>query len=154
MPEACNVTPLKICNLIPVLTVTPPAGGKHTLAPRFDTESEWIGGPGVLVADVMKDSPAEAAGIQRGDIITEVEGERVLGGNLRTVIYEMKPGDTITLKVFRFNPEKEEETEAFEETDIKVTLGETEEGIIVSISDNGPEIPSSDLLRIFDRFFR
>jgi len=44
---------------------------------------------GVLVTGVMEDSPAEAAGIQAGDIITAVNGEAVAGpGELRNRLEE------------------------------------------------------------------
>jgi serine protease Do len=47
-------------------------------------------------------TPAEAAGLQDGDIITAIDGRRVDGHNpLDDVLSQYKPGDTITLTVLR-----------------------------------------------------
>ncbi|MDD4409513.1 MAG: trypsin-like peptidase domain-containing protein [Candidatus Pacebacteria bacterium] len=64
---------------------------------------------GVLVTKGDKDepavssgSPAEGAGIKEGDIITEVDGERITKNNsLSKIIKKYSPGDTITLKILR-----------------------------------------------------
>jgi S1-C subfamily serine protease len=47
-------------------------------------------------------TPAEAAGLQDGDIITAIDGRRIDGQNpLDDVLSQYKPGDTITLTVLR-----------------------------------------------------
>ncbi len=57
---------------------------------------------GALVAEVIAGLPAEAAGIQAGDIIVAVAGEEVTQElDLRNRIYFHKPGDTVRLDVLR-----------------------------------------------------
>lgn len=57
---------------------------------------------GALVAQVMKDSPAEKAGIQTGDIIVEYEGKEInLSSELPQLVGRSKVGETVKLKVVR-----------------------------------------------------
>lgn len=58
---------------------------------------------GVLVAGVGRGSPAAGAGLQRGDVITGIEGRVVRGGirDLTQFLQSRKPGDAIELKVLR-----------------------------------------------------
>ncbi len=57
---------------------------------------------GALVAQVMKDSPAEKAGIQTGDIIIEYEGKEInLSSELPQLVGRSKVGETVKLKVVR-----------------------------------------------------
>ncbi|MGC1485558.1 MAG: DegQ family serine endoprotease [Candidatus Acidiferrum sp.] len=57
---------------------------------------------GIVVGDVTADSPAHVAGIQRGDIILDVNGKPVTDSNqLRMNISMMQPGTEITLKFLR-----------------------------------------------------
>lgn len=57
---------------------------------------------GVLVVSVAEDSPAAKAGVQVGDVITEVDGQVVATPRaLSDAIAAHKPGDQITLKVYR-----------------------------------------------------
>jgi serine protease Do len=57
---------------------------------------------GVVVGDVSSNSPAQAAGIQRGDIILDVNGQPVTNSiQLRMNISMMQPGTEVTLKYLR-----------------------------------------------------
>ncbi|MGB7467791.1 MAG: PDZ domain-containing protein, partial [Candidatus Acidiferrum sp.] len=57
---------------------------------------------GIVVGDVSPDSPAKAAGIQRGDIILDVNGKPVTNSiQLRMSISMMQPGTEVTLKYLR-----------------------------------------------------
>jgi len=57
---------------------------------------------GALVTEILKGSPAEKAGIKRGDIITEVDGKAVKNvETLRNIIAQSKVGSMIQLKVIR-----------------------------------------------------
>ena len=57
---------------------------------------------GILVADVSKDSPAEKSGLQRGDIILELEGKPVENvGHFRNQIAMIPPGDSASLTLIR-----------------------------------------------------
>ena len=73
-----------------------------------DTASKF-GSPvdsGALVAKVESDGPADAAGIQRGDVVTAAGSEEVRSsGDLLSALRNYLPGDTVGLKVLR-NDEK------------------------------------------------
>jgi len=63
---------------------------------------------GALVGDVSANSPAEKAGLQKGDIILEVNGKTVADSNdLRMTISMMAPETSADLKVFRNGGERE-----------------------------------------------
>ncbi|HVO40738.1 MAG TPA: PDZ domain-containing protein [Spirochaetia bacterium] len=65
--------------------------------------------PGVLVVSVQPGSPAEKAGIVRGDIILNVNGTAVNTlRDVRQTIAKQSPGDTVTLKVRHGDNEKTE----------------------------------------------
>jgi len=57
---------------------------------------------GIVVGDVTPDSPAQHSGIERGDILLELDGKPVADSNaLRMTISMMPPGSRINLKVMR-----------------------------------------------------
>ncbi len=57
---------------------------------------------GALVSSVEPGSPAEAAGIQPGDIITAVDGQKVKdSGDLPRMIGERKPGEAVRVELLR-----------------------------------------------------
>jgi serine protease Do len=57
---------------------------------------------GALVGDVSAKGPAEAGGVQRGDIILDLNGQPVTNANdLRNTIAMMQPGETVKLKISR-----------------------------------------------------
>ena len=68
------------------------------LAEKFKLE----GTDGVLVADVVKDGPADKAGIQRGDVIVEFEGKPLKDWHsLPRLVAETAVGKEVKLKVMR-----------------------------------------------------
>ena len=70
---------------------------------------------GVLVGDVSPSSPASKSGIQRGDVILEVNGTPVADSReLRMSISMMKPDATVKLKILRNG----------NQSDINVKLGD------------------------------
>jgi membrane-associated protease RseP (regulator of RpoE activity) len=72
---------------------------------------------GLIIWRVSEDSPASAAGLKEGDVVTAVDGEPVASPQALTdAIAEREPGDKITLTVFQFDDKEEREIEA--------TLGE------------------------------
>ena len=72
-------------------------------------------GGGALVGDISPDSPAAKAGIQRGDIILDLNGQMVNGpDDLSVHVSELAPGTVAHLKIFRNGQTRE----------IDVTLGE------------------------------
>jgi Do/DeqQ family serine protease len=57
---------------------------------------------GALVSTVNEDSPAERAGVKRGDVITSINGQAVTDSNtLRNQVSRLKPGTTVSLKLIR-----------------------------------------------------
>ncbi|MCY2926842.1 MAG: PDZ domain-containing protein, partial [Planctomycetota bacterium] len=57
---------------------------------------------GSLVSQVVKDSPADKGGIQVGDFVTHVNGERVHSTNqLRNTVADIHPGATVEVKIIR-----------------------------------------------------
>src|SRR6266508_322769 len=73
---------------------------------------------GVLVADVVKDSPADKAGLVSGDVLTEFDGKKVdAPQDLQKVVAVTAPGQGVPVKVWR---EKGEKT-------LEIKIGETPE---------------------------
>ncbi|HEY7391124.1 MAG TPA: DegQ family serine endoprotease [Bryobacteraceae bacterium] len=63
---------------------------------------------GALVGDVTPNSPASRSGLEKGDIILDVNGKPVADSNdLRMKISMMAPGSEANLKVFRQGAERE-----------------------------------------------
>jgi len=69
------------------------------IAEQFDLPED---AKGVLVGDVVKDSPAEKSGIKRGDIITKVNNEEVDSpGELQDKIGSIEIGEKANIEVVR-----------------------------------------------------
>ncbi|GJL74227.1 S1C family serine protease [Nitrosomonas sp.] len=63
---------------------------------------------GALIAGVLKDGPAERAGIKPGDIMVAIEGEPILNSSvLLNQVAALSPGDTVTVTVMRNKKKKE-----------------------------------------------
>jgi C-terminal processing protease CtpA/Prc len=59
-------------------------------------------GEGTLITEVEKESPAEKAGLKAGDVIVEVDNQKISGSDeLRQIISEKEKGDKVSLKVIR-----------------------------------------------------
>jgi serine protease Do len=72
-------------------------------------------GKGALVGDVTSGGPADKAGLQKGDVIEQLNGQDVDNiNNLRLQIASMAPGTEIHLKILRNGSER----------DISIKLGE------------------------------
>jgi hypothetical protein len=57
---------------------------------------------GVIVEEVVKDSPAEKAGFKKGDIIIEIENKKInTPEDIRKIVDEYSPGSTLKVKVIR-----------------------------------------------------
>jgi S1-C subfamily serine protease len=70
---------------------------------------------GIVIARVVPGSPAEKAGLQVREVITEVDGTPLTGeSTLAQIINEHKPGDTLTLTVLK----------GTQKSTVKLTLGE------------------------------
>ncbi len=57
---------------------------------------------GVMVAEVLPDSPAERAGLEVGDIVTAVEGESVASASdLAGLVRSRKNGESVAIELWR-----------------------------------------------------
>ena len=78
---------------------------------------------GVYVAEVSRDGGAEAAGIEKGDVITEFDGEEITSmDDLQTRLQYYKQGTQVTVTVMRQNGAE------YVEQNFDVTLGGASSG--------------------------
>jgi serine protease Do len=90
---------------------------------------------GVLVGDVSPSGPAQKSGVQRGDVILELNGKPMADSReLRNTISMMDPTATVKLKLLRNgNP-----------TDVSVKLGEMPTDKELAKTEEGPSDKSLD----------
>lgn len=64
---------------------------------------------GAYIVEVVSNSPAERVGLQPGDILTQMNGEKILeeAGGLAKLINQKKVGEQVTLTFWRDGEEKE-----------------------------------------------
>lgn len=89
-----------------VKTSDGPQRQRMALKARLGTIPDYAGppdgAPGLLLSDVRPDSPADQAGLQRGDIIVRIgEREIVSIQDYMAVLAEANPGDTDSVVVLR-----------------------------------------------------
>lgn len=98
------------------------------LAKAFNVPPE----KGTLVGNVEPNSPGAKAGLQRGDVIEELNGQPINGPNdLRLRVGTMAPGTSVHLKVNR----------AGQERDVALTLGESPTGKNAADNNEGEQSP-------------
>jgi len=56
---------------------------------------------GAIVANVSPDSPASKGGLKQGDVVTEVNGQKVDAGALQVAVSQMTPGESVKLGLIR-----------------------------------------------------
>ena len=96
------------------------------LAKAFNVPPE----KGALVGSVEPNNPGSKAGLERGDVITELDGQAISGPNdLRLRVGAMTPGTTVHLKVLRNG----------ESRDVSLVLGEAPTGKGAGESVSGAE---------------
>ncbi|MBI5189533.1 MAG: DegQ family serine endoprotease [Nitrospirae bacterium] len=72
------------------------------LTPEFAKTFGVVGNVGALVADVVKDSPAEKAGLKSGDVITALNGRPVTdSSHLRNTVAQTPVGSGVKVEVVR-----------------------------------------------------
>ncbi len=141
--------------------------GIQQMTPALEKSFGLKGKGGVLVADVYKGSPAERAGIERGDIILQFDGKEVAESrDLPRIVASTSVGKTVNIKLLRDGKEiqrtvkvgeLEEKTEAAHLPSRK-SLGITvesltpeiardlgvEQGLGVAVSSVEPGSPAAD----------
>lgn len=74
----------------------------NEIAEKFDLPVEY----GVIVNEVVENSPAEKAGVEEDDIIIKIDGSKISHQlDLVDMIEESRPGDKITLTIIRDDDE-------------------------------------------------
>jgi serine protease Do len=111
------------------------------LAKSFGLERER----GALVADVMPDTPAEKAGIERGDIIVEFNGRKIEEMNdLPRVVAATPPNTDVSMKILRKGQEKVVQVRVAELKDKEERVaaggGTLEENLGLTVQELTPEI--------------
>jgi serine protease Do len=82
---------------------------------------------GALVSDVLEGSPAEKAGVERGDVIVELNGKPVESATqLKNMVAQLTVGNKVDLSVIREKKEKRL-TVLIAEQPKEITVGSTEE---------------------------
>jgi serine protease Do len=72
------------------------------VTPALAKEFKLKDNSGALVGDVTTDSPADKAGIQSGDVITEFNGKKMADSrHLRLAVAGIQPGQTVAVKLLR-----------------------------------------------------
>jgi serine protease Do len=79
----------------------------QSLTPALAKEFKLPEQTGALVGEVTSDSPAEQAGLKKGDVVVEFDGKKVIDSrHLRLMVAEKAPGSTVTAKVLRDGKEQ------------------------------------------------
>jgi Do/DeqQ family serine protease len=78
------------------------------IQPEVARQFGFKGTDGAFVDDVEKGEPADQAGVQPGDIITEFQGQRIKDSSqLRNMASQTVPGTQVRFKVWRGSSERE-----------------------------------------------
>jgi serine protease Do len=100
------------------------------LTPELSQKFGLNSSTGALVGDVAKGSPAEKAGIRRGDVILEFNGKKVEDvGNLRNMVAQSKVGADIPVRILR----------VAKEYSVRVLIAELPKEIAEAVPSSVPE---------------
>ncbi len=98
---------------------------------------------GILISDIIKDSPAAKAGLQQGDIILQYNSKPIKNINqFRNDIAMMNPGSSLQLKVLRSGKQKTLSVELGAQTDGEVITAELTQKLGIELENLTPEIAS------------
>jgi serine protease Do len=99
---------------------------------------------GALVADVMPNTPAERAGIERGDVIIEFNGRKIEEMNdLPRIVANVSPGSEVPVKLMRKGQERTVRVKVDEMKEERVAAagsGTIEESLGMTVQELTPEI--------------
>ncbi len=95
----------------------------ETLTSQIRSEYNFVPSQGAVVLQVQSGSPAAAAGLQQGDVITSYQGKAVTSADqLATAIQADKPGQKVTIGLFR-GPEQKTVTATLASGQAQATAG-------------------------------
>ena len=100
-------------------------------------------GGGVIVKEVMEDSPADKAGLKKDDIILKIDDKKVKDTpSLRNTIAFLEPGTRITLVIFRDGKEKKIKVKigSLEDSKLATKMSKTAEGLGLEVKEITAEI--------------
>ncbi len=111
--------------------------GIQDLNPQLAKSFDLSEAKGALVSQVMKGGPAAKAGLKRGDVITEFDGNAIGSATaLRNLAASTSPGTTVKIKVMRDGKSQE----------LSLTLGEyPEKGATTMAAGGGQGLPGVDV---------
>jgi serine protease Do len=96
---------------------------------------------GILVSDIMKDSPAAKGGLLQGDVIVQYNQNPAKNvAKLRNEIAMMSPGDVINLKVLRNNRPLQLKIGLGSQTEVEVVTAETIQKMGLEVESLTPEL--------------
>lgn len=121
---------------LPPATTVPDAPGSASAPSPFIGILFEAADDGVLVIDILAGSPAEAAGIEVGDVVTAIGGEAITQDTVRDVLQGYAIGDTVTLDV----------TRGEESLSLDVTLGEAPASL--EFRGRGERIPRIETFQV------
>ncbi len=79
-----------------------------TVTSELNEEKELGSVDGVYVSDIVADGAAAAAGIEKGDVITGLNGKSIKSmAQMQEILATHLPGDVVTIKLLRNKKEKE-----------------------------------------------
>ena len=98
------------------------------------TESQGYGLPsGASIQGIVEGSPAEEAGLQKNDIVTHINGEKIEGASdLKSIVSESKPGDVLKLQIWRKG----------QTVEVSLTVGEQTQEAVTQQTQQSTQIPS------------
>ena len=124
-------------------------GVGHTDA-RADLLSTLKAEAGALATEVLSGSPAATAGLQKGDVITSINGKPVNSVNLSGAVQTFKPGDKVKLAYARDGKAMEQEASLVDRDEYwvgkiqrknPITLGvlisERDDGLVIKDVEDG-----------------
>ena len=98
---------------------------------------------GVLVSDIMKDSPAAKAGLQQGDIILQNNDKPIKNmAKFHNDIAMMDPGQTVNLKILRNNSPLDLKIPLGVQSESEVCSAEMTQKIGIEVENATPEMAS------------
>lgn len=105
--------------------------------PKSEAKDYDLPDGGVLIVNVEPDTPADKAGLKKYDLITHIDGKRIkTSSELMNKVADHKPGETLTLTIFRDKEKKTVRVTVMEAPDSKQTLSQGDGEEIVDLGMN------------------